>query len=87
MRIRNDGTVSRLLRDVELPRMFHAAQSFPDAHIEREAIQEAIFHEIERAGVADRVKPGMRVAMKKISAIRRFSPSAARDMAVAAFGP
>ena len=63
MRIRNDGTVSRLLRDVELPRMFHAAQSFPDAHIEREAIQEAIFHEIERAGVADRVKPGMRVAI------------------------
>ena len=31
MRIRNDGTVSRLLRDVPVPRMFHAAQQFPDA--------------------------------------------------------
>ena len=32
MRIRNDGTVSRLLREVPIPRMFHAAQKFPDAH-------------------------------------------------------
>ena len=38
MRIRNDGTVSRLLRDVPLPRMFHAAQQFPDTHIDREDI-------------------------------------------------
>ena len=36
MRIRNDGTVSRLLRDVPLPKLFHAAQRFPDAHIERQ---------------------------------------------------
>ena len=63
MRIRNDGTVSRLLRDVPLPEMFHAAQAFPSAHIEREDIQRTIFSEIERAGVADRVKPGMRIAI------------------------
>ena len=63
MRIRNDGTVSRLLRDVPLPRMFHAAQAFPDRHIERQDIRQAIFDEIERAGVGGRVKPGMRVAI------------------------
>ena len=63
MRIRNDGTVSRLLRDIALPRMFHAAQMFPDAHIERGDIRRAIFEEIERGGVADRVKPGMRIAI------------------------
>lgn len=63
MRIRNDGTVSRLLRDVPLPDMFHAAQSFPSAHIGREDIQRTIFAEIQRAGVADRVKPGMRIAI------------------------
>lgn len=63
MIIRNDGTVSRLLRDVPIPRMFHAAQKFPDAHIEREDIEHTVFDEIARAGVADRVKPGMRIAV------------------------
>lgn len=63
MRIRNDGTVSRLLRDVPLPRMFHAAQQFPDAHIDREDIERAIFTEIDRVGVGERIKPGMRIAI------------------------
>lgn len=63
MRIRNDGTVSRLLRDVPLPRMFHAAQKFPDAHIDREDIERAIFAEIDRVGVGERIKPGMRIAI------------------------
>lgn len=63
MRIRNDGTVSRLLRDVPLPRMFHAAQTFPDAHIERGDIEKTIFAEIARSGMGERIKPGMRVAI------------------------
>lgn len=63
MRIRNDGTVSRLLRDVPIPRMFHAAQRFPDAHIEREDIEKTIFEEIDRAGVGERIRPGMRIAI------------------------
>lgn len=63
MIIRNDGTVSRLLRDVPIPRMFRASQQFPDTHIEREDIEKAIFDEIARAGMAERVRPGMRVAI------------------------
>lgn len=63
MRIRNDGTVSRLLKDVPLPRMFHASQKFPDTHIEREAIKDTIFEEINRSGMAERVKPGMQIAI------------------------
>lgn len=63
MKIRNDGTVSRLLKDVPLPKMFHASQRFPDAHIEREAIEKTIFEEISRSGMAERVRPGMRVAI------------------------
>ncbi len=63
MRIRNDGTVSRLLRDVPLPKMFHAAQKFPDAHIEREDIEKTIFDEITRSGMGERVRPGMRIAI------------------------
>lgn len=63
MKIRNDGTVSRLLRDVPIPQMFHAAQRFPDAHIEREDIEKAVFDEIARSGMAERIKPGMRIAV------------------------
>ena len=63
MEIKKDGTVSRLLRDVPLPRMFHAAQKFPDTHIEREDVEKAIFTEIARSGVDERVRPGMRIAV------------------------
>jgi len=63
LRIRNDGTVSRLLKDVPLPGMFHAAQKFPDAHIEREDIEKTIFDEIKRSGMGERIKPGMRIAI------------------------
>lgn len=63
MRIRNDGTVSRLLRDVPLPSMFHAAQRFPSAHIEREDIEKAVFDEINRSGMAQRILPGKRIAV------------------------
>ena len=63
MRIRSDGTVSRLLRDVALPGMFHASQRFPDRHIEREDIEKTIFEEIRRAGMDKRIRPGMRIAV------------------------
>ena len=63
MIIRNDGAVSRLLRDVPLPAMFHAAQKFPDAHIDREDIEKTIFDEIRRSGMSRRIQPGMRIAI------------------------
>ena len=63
MKIRNDGTVSRLLKDVPLPEMFHAAQKFNDAHIEREDIEKTIFEEIRARGMDRRIQPGMRIAI------------------------
>ena len=63
MRIRNDGTVSRLLRDIPVPRMFHASQRFPDAHIERGDIPRVIFDEIDRSGMGERILPGKRIAI------------------------
>ena len=63
MILRNDGTVSRLLRDVPVPAMFRARQTFNDAHIEPADIPAAVFDAVARAGVADRVRPGMRIAV------------------------
>ena len=63
MILRNDGTVSALLKDVPIPRMFRASQKFPDAHIEREDICKAVFDAIDAGNVGGRIHPGMRVAI------------------------
>ena len=63
MKIRNDGTVSRLLKDVPLPKMFHAEQTFPDRHIDREDIEKAIFDEINRSQMGERILPGKQIAI------------------------
>lgn len=63
MIIRNDGTVSKLLRPVPIPKMFRAAQEFPRAHIEREDIEKTIAEEITTSGMAERIRPGMRIAI------------------------
>lgn len=63
MKIRNDGTVSRLLRDVPLPKMFHAEQTFPTRHINREDIEKAIFDEISRSRMGERILPGKQIAI------------------------
>ena len=72
MRLRNDGTVSGLLKDVPIPPMFHARLSFDRRHIERGDIPRAVFAAIGAAGVADRVRPGMTVA---VTAGSRFPAS------------
>ena len=63
MKIRNDGTVSRLLKDVPLPKMFHAEQTFPDRHIDREDIEKAVFDEINRSKMGERILPGKQIAI------------------------
>ena len=63
MILRNDGTVSQLLRSVPIPPMFYARQTFDGAHIERRDIEKSIINEITRSGMAERVRPGMRIAI------------------------
>ncbi|MBR3020054.1 MAG: DUF2088 domain-containing protein [Clostridia bacterium] len=63
MILRNDGTVSQLLRSVPIPPMFYARQTFDSAHVERNGIEKTIANEITHSGMAERVKPGMRIAI------------------------
>ncbi len=63
MKIRNDGVVSQLLRDVPIPKMFRASQTFPGEHIPPERIPEAIRSELSRPEIAGRIKPGMEIAI------------------------
>lgn len=63
MKISRGGNVSRLLKDVPIPRMFHAAQTFPRPAIQPEDIADAVFRELSKPDIARRIAPGMRIAI------------------------
>lgn len=63
MRIRSDGTVSKLLKDVPIPRMFHARQQFPSQHIPRAGIADAIRQALLTSGMGETIQPGMSIAI------------------------
>lgn len=63
MRVTKGGTVSQLLKDVPIPKMFHAAQAFPRTVIEPEDIPAAVHSEMTKAEISQRIKPGMHIAI------------------------
>lgn len=63
MRIRDDGSVSRLLKDVPIPRMFRARQTFRRPRIAPEDIPGVIRSQLSRSPFADKIRPGMNIAV------------------------
>lgn len=63
MQIQANGVVSRLLRGVPVPRMFHARQSFPHEHLAPREIPAAVFAQLGREPFRSKVRPGMRIAI------------------------
>lgn len=63
MNIVKGGNVSRLLKDVELPRMFHARQTFPRPHLTPEDIPGAVREQMSQPQFAEKIKPGMQIAI------------------------
>ncbi|SBW08660.1 conserved hypothetical protein [uncultured delta proteobacterium] len=63
MKFAHGGNVSRLLKDVPIPKMFRAAQVFPRPVIQPEDIADAVFRELSRPDIARRIKPGTRIAI------------------------
>lgn len=63
MKVVKGGTVSRLLQDVQIPRMFHARQNFPADRIEPKQIRETVFRELSQEQFASKIQPGMSVAI------------------------
>jgi len=63
MKITTGGTVSRLLKDVPIPRMFRARQHFPRPVIEPKDIPATVFAELSAEGISSRIKPGMEIAI------------------------
>lgn len=57
------GSVSALLRDIPIPRMFRAVQAFDRQHLEPEEIPAAVREQLARPEITARIKPGMRIAI------------------------
>ena len=63
MKIKQGGTVSRLLADVAIPRMFPAVQTFPRPRILAADIPGVVCAELSRPELMDMIRPGMNIAI------------------------
>jgi hypothetical protein len=63
MKVIKDGMVSELLRYVEIPKMFHAKQTFPQEHIKPEEIPDVVFKEMAKDEFSSLINPGMNIAI------------------------
>ena len=63
MNVIQGGGVSNLLQGVEIPRMFRARQSFPEAAILPQDLPPVIFAELSKPEIAGQIKPGLRIAI------------------------
>lgn len=63
MNVVRGGTVSKLLEPVEIPKMFHARQTFPREVMEPEKIPEIIAKELSQPQFAEKIKVGMSIAV------------------------
>ena len=61
--VEKNGVVAGLLKDVQIPRMFRARQSFPRPVILPEEIPDVVFQELSQEKFARKVKPGMEIAI------------------------
>lgn len=55
--------ISNLLKDVKLPKMFHAVQEFKKDRIEPERIPALVYEQHSRPEISRTVKPGMEIAI------------------------
>lgn len=63
MKVVKGGTVSRLLKDVPVPEMFHARQTFPREVIAPKDIPAVVFREMSQPQFAEKIRPGMSIAI------------------------
>ena len=62
-KVMNNGIVSGLLKDVRIPAMFHAEQTFPREKINPEDIPEVVRKQLSQPEFRSRIRPGMQIAV------------------------
>ena len=63
MKVTKGGVVSRILEGTPVPRMFRARQDFPSGKIDPADIARTVAAQIAAPGIAETIKPGMRIAV------------------------
>lgn len=63
MKFKKGGTVSRLLENTSIPKMFHARQAFSREHIEPEDIPAQVEQELNKNEISSTIKSGMQIAV------------------------
>lgn len=63
MEVVSGGTVSGLLKDVKIPKMFHASQEFLRDAIQPDEIPVVVKAELEKADISALILPGMSIAI------------------------
>ncbi len=63
MKMKTGGTVSNLLKDVPIPKMFHARQAFEGDHIAPEQIPEIVKKRLDDSAISGKIRPGMQIAI------------------------
>jgi len=63
MEIKKCGVVSKLLKDVYVPKMFKVRQLFPRPVIQPDEIQETVKRELSQEKFSSQIKPGMNIAI------------------------
>jgi hypothetical protein len=63
MEIVKGGTVSNLLQDVSIPKMFHAKQTFSRKKIDPKNIPSVIWEQLSKPDFGSKIKPGMQIAI------------------------
>ena len=57
------GSISNLLKDIPIPKMFRAEQSFKKDRIEPEQIPGVVREQLSRPEISSRIQPGMNIAI------------------------
>ena len=57
------GSISNLLKDIQIPKMFRAEQSFKKDRIDPEQIPEVVREQLSRPEISSRIQPGMNIAI------------------------
>lgn len=63
MKIIKEGNVSALLKEIKIPKMFHARQLFEQDKIISKDIPSVVWKEMGQRPFADKIKPGMHIAI------------------------
>ena len=63
MKFERSEEISNLLKDIKIPKMFHAVQKFKRDRVDPKTIPALVYEQLSRPEISETVKPGMEIAI------------------------